>query len=93
MSAENVAIVKSSWAGWRQQLEDQMTRDFESGVADAIAAWEAETGRPDLQPEEFVDAGDVVLVRARELSHGRALRFLYTLAGARIVGWEVEPDS
>lgn len=93
MSAENVAIVKSSWAGWRQQLSEQMTRDFEPGVAERIEAWAEETGRPDLQPEEFVDLGEVVLVRARPDGSESSLWFRYELEGPRIAGWGVYEDE
>ena len=89
MSAENVAIVKSSWAGWRQGLRDQMVRDFEEGVAERIDHWAQSAGNPDLQPEEFIDNGDEILVRARAVGSEHALCFRYTMNGARIAGWEV----
>lgn len=87
MSAENVAIVKSSWAGWRQGLDDQMTRDFEPGVGERIAGWSEAEGRPDLHPEDFIDAGDVVLVRASQDGTDRTLWFRYEMSGPRIAGW------
>ena len=93
MSAENVAIVKSSWAGWRQKLAEQMTRDFEPGVAERIEAWSQAEGRPELQPEDFIDQGDVVLVRARPDGTDRTLWFRYELAGRRIGGWSVHEDE
>jgi hypothetical protein len=89
VSAENVAIVKSSWAGWRQGLRPQMERDFEEGVAERIEEWARSAGDPDLQPEEFIDNGDEILVRARAVGSGEQLCFRYTLNGPRIVRWEV----
>ena len=96
MSEENVAIVKSSWAGWRQGLREQWVRDFEDGVAERMEAWDEEQGRPDLQPEDFIDRGDVVVVRARPDGAEASLWFRYELSGPRIVGWDVydsEPDA
>ena len=93
MSSENVAIVKSSWAGWRQQLRDQMVRDFGDGVAERIDAWTEEAGRPDLQPLEFMDGGDKVLVCAAVVAEQRALWFNYTMDGPRIVGWDVYEEE
>jgi hypothetical protein len=93
MSEENVAIVKSSWAGWRQGLEAQWVRDFEDGVMERMAGWSESTGAPDLQPEGFVDCGETVLVHARDLSRSQDLWFRYTLEGARIVGWDVHESE
>ena len=73
MSAENVAIVKSSWAGWRQELRAQMVRDLDDGIADRIDQWAARSGNPDLQPLEFIDGGDNVLVCAAVLGGHSAL--------------------
>jgi hypothetical protein len=89
MSAENVAIVKSSWAGWRQNLHDQMVRDFEEGVEESIREWAESQGNPELQPEEFIDNGDEILVRARAEGQEESLCFRYTMSGPRIVRWEV----
>ena len=88
MSEENVAIVKSSWAGWRQGLRGQMTRDFEEGVAERIEDWARSAGNPDLQPEEFIDNGEEILVKARVSGREEPLCFRYTMRGPRIVGWE-----
>ena len=93
MSAENVAIVKSSWAGWRQGLESQWVRDFEDGVRERMGEWEDSIGTPDLQPEGFIDCGDTVLVRAQELQLGKTLWFRYTLEGTRIVSWDVHESE
>lgn len=84
-----MAIVKSSWAGWRQGLEAQMVRDFGDGVAQSIAAWAESAGNPALQPEEFIDNGDEILVRARADGTGEPFCFRYTMSGPRIVGWDV----
>jgi hypothetical protein len=89
MSAENVAIVKSSWAGWRQHLRDQMVRDFGDGVAERIDRWTDKAGNPDLQPLEFIDGGDTVLVCAAVVGEQKTLWFNYTMDGPRIVGWDV----
>jgi hypothetical protein len=89
VSEENVAIVKSSWAGWRQGLHAQMVRDFEQGVAERIAEWAESAGDPDLQPEEFIDNGDEILVRARPVGGEESLTFRYTMSGPRIAGWDV----
>lgn len=89
MSAENVAIVKSSWAGWRQGLREQMVRDFADGVAERIDGWAEAEGRPGLQPEEFIDGDDVVIVRATADRQGRRLWFNYTMDGSLIEGWDV----
>jgi hypothetical protein len=89
VSEEGVAIVKSSWAGWRQGLRAQMTRDFGEGVAERIEEWAESAGNPALRPEEFVDNGDEILVRARTEGSGEAFCFRYTLRGTTIVGWEV----
>ena len=88
MSSENVAIVKSSWAGWRQGLREQMVRDFGDGVDDSIQEWAEEAGNPTLQPLEFVDGGDKILVCAVAVGENRPLWFNYTMDGPRIVGWE-----
>jgi len=88
VSAENVAIVKSSWAGWRQSLSDQMVRDFGEGVAERIEAWAAKAGRPALQPLEFIDGGDAILVCAAAVGEGKVFWFNYTMDGPRIVGWD-----
>ena len=93
MSAENVAIVKSSWAGWRQGLREQMVRDFGDGVAERIEAWNEEAGRPGLQPEGFEDGGDVILVSATADDDGRRFWFTYTMDGPRIVGWEAHKEE
>ena len=93
MSAENVAIVKSSWAGWRQGLREQMVRDFEDGVDDRIQAWAEETGNPTLQPLEFIDGGDVILVCAVAVGEEKPLWFTYTMQGPRIAGWEAFEDE
>ena len=87
MSEENVAIVKSSWAGWRQGLHAQWVRDFEPGVMEKVTAWSEGADDPDLRPEEFLDEGDVILVRARELGKDEPVWFRYTLEGPRIVDW------
>jgi hypothetical protein len=89
VSAENVAIVKSSWAGWRQGLRAQMERDLVDGIADRIDKWAKRAGGPDLQPLEFMDAGDNVLVCAAVLGEHRVLWFNYKMEGPRIVGWNV----
>jgi hypothetical protein len=89
MSAENVAIVKSSWAGWRQGLRDQMLRDLDGGVGERIQKWAEDAGRPELQPLEFIDGGDKVLVCAAVVGEHQILWFNYTLDGPRIVGWDV----
>jgi hypothetical protein len=88
VSAENVAIVKSSWAGWRQGLREQMVRDLEDGVEERIDAWAESAGRPSLTPLEFIDGGDVVLVCAMDVGEKKPLWFTYTLDGPRIAGWE-----
>lgn len=89
MSAENVAIVKSSWAGWRQGLRAQMERDLEDGIAARIDKWANRAGRPDLQPLEFMDGGDNVLVCASVVGEHKVLWFNYTMSGPLIVGWDV----
>ncbi len=89
MSEENVAIVKSSWAGWRQGLMPQMERDLEEGIPEKIREWAEANGNPALQPEEFVDNGDEILVRARADGSGEQFTFRYTMSGRRIVGWDV----
>jgi hypothetical protein len=93
MSAENVAIVKSSWAGWRQGLRAQMVRDFGDGVAERVDEWAEAAGRPGLQPEEFVDGGDVVLVSASADEDGRRFWFNYTMDGRLIAGWDAYEDE
>ena len=87
--SENVAIVKSSWAGWRQGLSAQMERDLAEGLPEKIREWAESKGNPDLQPEEFVDNGDEILVRARADGSGEEYCFRYTMDGRRIVGWDV----
>ena len=89
VSAEHVAIVKSSWAGWRQHLRNQMVRDLDDGVAERIDTWDDKAGAPDLQPLEFMDGGDNVLVCAAVIGKRKVLWFNYTLEGPRIVGWDV----
>ena len=93
MSSENVAIVKSSWAGWRQGLREQMVRDFGDGVDDSIQEWAEGAGDPTLQPLEFLDGGDVVLVCAVAVGEDRPLWFTYMMDGPRIVGWEAFEDE
>ena len=93
MSAENVAIVKSSWAGWRQALRDQMVRDFADGLAERIDAWATEVGAPALQALEFMDGGDEILVCAAVVGEHKVLWFRYTLDGPRIVDWDVHEDE
>jgi hypothetical protein len=93
VSAENVAIVKSSWAGWRQGLRDQMVRDFGDAVDDRIQAWAEAAGNPTLQALEFIDGGDAVLVCAVELDQDKPVWFTYTMDGPRIVGWEAYDDE
>ena len=88
MSEETVAVVKSSWAGWRQGLREQMVRDFGEGVDDRIQAWAKAAGSPTLQPLEFIDAGNAVLVCAIAVDEGRTYWFNYTTDGLRIVGWD-----
>ena len=93
MSAENVAIVKSSWAGWRQSLREQMERDLADGLQERIDAWADEAGRPDLQPLEFIDGGDVVLVCAIPVGEANPVWFNYTLDSKTIVAWDVYDDE
>ena len=93
MSAENVAIVKSSWAGWRQGLRAQMARDLEDGLADRMDKWAADAGNPGLQPLEFMDGGDNILVCAAIDAEHRVLWFNYTMNGPRIAGWDVYDDE
>ena len=88
-----MAIVKSSWAGWRQGLREQMERDLEDGLPERIDAWAEEAGRPDLQPLDFIDGGDVVLVCAIPVGEAKPVWFNYTLDGKRIVGWDVYEDE
>jgi hypothetical protein len=88
VSEENVAIVKSSWSGWRQGLRAQMVRDLGDGVADRIDAWADGAGAPALQPLEFMDGGEQVLVSAAVVGEEKVLWFNYTMAGPRIVGWD-----
>lgn len=89
VSADSVAIVKSSWAGWRQGLRDQMVRDLAAGIAERIDKWTDKAGSPPLQPLEFMDGGDNVLVCAAVVGEHRVLWFNYTIDGPRIVGWDV----
>jgi hypothetical protein len=70
-----------------------MVRDLEEGVAERIDAWAEAAGRPGLQPEEFVDGGDVILVQASADTDGRRFWFTYTLEGPRIAGWEAFEDE
>ena len=93
MSEEIVAVVKSSWAGWRQGLREQMVRDFGDGVDDRIQAWAEAAGSPTLQPLEFIDGGDVVLVCAVAVGEDRTYWFNYTMDGLRIVGWDAFDDE
>lgn len=93
MSAENVAIVKSSWAGWRQGLREQMVRDFEDGVDERIQEWAEAAGEPTLQALEFIDGGDSVLVCAVVVDDEKPLWFTYTLEGPRIAGWDAYEDE
>ena len=81
--------MKASWAGWRQHLRAQMERDLDDGVAERIDKWTVKAGSPDLQPLEFMDGGDKVLVCAAVVGEHRALWFNYTMDGPRIVGWDV----
>jgi hypothetical protein len=89
VSAENVAIVKSSWAGWRQSLRDQMVRDLDDGIPERIDKWAEQAGNPKLQPLEFMDGGDYVLVCASIVGEKQVLWFNYKLEGPRIVEWDV----
>ena len=89
MAAENVVIVKSSWAGWRQGLRAQMERDLDDGIADRMDRWADRSGSPDLQSLEFVDGGDKILVCAAVVGEHRFLWFNYTMEGPVIVGWDV----
>lgn len=93
MSSENVAVVKSSWAGWRQSLREQMERDLADGLPERIDEWSADAGRPDLTPLEFIDAGDAVLVCALPVGGENPYWFNYTLDGKRIIGWDVYEDE
>ena len=93
MSEENVAIVKASWAGWRQGLHDQWVRDLEAGVEERMREWEDAAGKPDLQPEDFIDEGDVILVRARILGRENPVWFRYTMTGPRIADWSAHDDE
>jgi hypothetical protein len=93
VSAENVAIVKSSWAGWRQDLREQMVRDFADGLAERVDAWAADAGAPPLQALEFIDGGDEVLVCAAVVGEHKVLWFKYTLDAPRIVDWHVYDDE
>ena len=66
-----------------------MVRDFGDGVAESIDKWAESAGGPDLQPLEFMDGGDTVLVCAAVVGEHRALWFNYTMDGPRVVGWDV----
>jgi hypothetical protein len=65
-----------------------MVRDFGDGVDDRIQEWAEEAGDPTLQPLEFIDGGDGILVCAVAVGEDRPLWFTYTMDGPRIVGWE-----
>ena len=93
MSEENVAIVKASWAGWRQGLHDQWVRDLDDGLEERMREWTASADDPELQPEEFVDEGEVILVRARILGREDAVWFRYEMNGRRIANWSAHDDE
>ena len=65
-----------------------MVRDFEDGVAERIDAWAEKRGGPALQPLEFIDGGDVVLVCAALVGEERVFWFTYTMDGPRIAKWD-----
>jgi hypothetical protein len=70
-----------------------MMRDLEEGVAERIEAWAESAGRPALQPLEFIDGGDAVLVCAAAVGEDRVFWFTYTMDGPRIAGWEAFDDE
>ena len=70
-----------------------MTRDLHEGVAERIEAWAESAGRPALQPLEFMDGGDIVLVCAAAVGEDKVFWFTYTLEGPRIVGWDAFEDE
>ena len=70
-----------------------MVRDFGDGVLERIEAWDESAGSPGLQPEDFVDGGDVILVQASTDEDDRRFWFTYTMDGPRIVGWDAYEDE
>ena len=70
-----------------------MVRDFEAGVEERIEAWAESAGSPTLQPLEFIDGGDVVLVCAVAIGEEKPYWFTYTMEGPRIVGWHAYEDE
>ena len=70
-----------------------MMRDLDEGVGERIDAWAESAGRPALQPLEFLDGGDVVLVCAAAVGEDKVFWFTYTLEGPRIVGWKAFEDE
>ena len=70
-----------------------MRRDLDDGVAERIEAWAESAGRPALQPLEFMDGGDIVLVCAAAVGEDKVFWFTYTLEGPRIVGWDAFEDE
>ena len=70
-----------------------MVRDLDEGLAERIEAWAESAGRPALQPLDFIDGGDVVLVCAAAVGENKVFWFNYTLEGARIVGWDAFEDE
>jgi len=70
-----------------------MMRDLEEGVAERIEAWAESAGRPTLQPLEFIDGGDIVLVCAAAVGEDRVFWFNYTMDGPRIAGWKAFDDE
>lgn len=55
--------------------------------------WSANAGEPDLRPEDFIDEGDVILVRARIVGREQPVWFRYTMTGPRIVDWAAHEDE
>ena len=70
-----------------------MERDLADGLTERINAWAEQAGRPELQPLDFIDGGDVVLVCAVPVGGDSPLWFNYTLDSPRIVGWDVYDDE
>ena len=70
-----------------------MVRDLEEGVPERMEAWAESVGRPALQPLEFIDGGDIVLVCAAAVGEDKVYWFTFTLEGPRIVAWDAFEDE
>jgi ketosteroid isomerase-like protein len=116
MSQENVEIVRRGLEAWEQGDLSEVIRDFDEsvvtrpiigpkwygpqGVLEMAADWVEGFDEFTMIGEEFIDAGDTVVVRIRQEGRGASTGvpvqvifwFVYALKDAKVIRFEMFQD-